>query len=185
METLVVWNKTVFSLLFSLGSATNVARPFWALAASFAPYLLTAFFIVFIISLRGFKARFYFIALTLLAVVLSAGIATEAVRYFFPSSRPFVEFGLAAPLGHDGGGSMPSRHMTFLTPLALALYLAERRGLTRPRAFLWFGAAVLVVGIARIVLALHYPGDILAGALIGAASFLIARKLLPEPAKRA
>lgn len=185
MAILISWNKAVFLFLFALGSATNVFRPFWALTASFLPYLLAAFYFLFLVSLRGFKARMYFVAIALLSVILSAGIATEVIRQFFPTARPFVEFGFVAPFGHDGGGSMPSRHMAFLVPLALSLFLAERHGVVRRSVYLWFGGLTFAVGFARVVLALHYPGDIIAGIVIGTASFFGMYALLPEPSREA
>ena len=86
--------------------------------------------------------------------------------------------GFVSPLGMDpdrlaGWSSFPSDHATLSFALAFGLMLASRRlGLA---AALW---ALLVVCLPRVYSGLHYPTDILAGALIGLVAVLVAHSAL-------
>ena len=64
----------------------------------------------------------------------------------------------------DGWSSFPSDHAVLFFALATALWRSHRAigGL----AFLW---ALVVIGLPRVYLGLHYPTDILAGGVVGIA----------------
>jgi undecaprenyl-diphosphatase len=76
--------------------------------------------------------------------------------------RPFVaDPQIHAFLAHAADPGFPSDHAT--AAFAIAVVLVVRLG--------WAGVPVLVAAIAlaasRVLIGLHYPGDVLAGALIG------------------
>ena len=65
-------------------------------------------------------------------------------------------------LYHSAGNAFPSGHATVAFAIATAVFLWNRT---------WGSvlyAAALVVGISRIIGGVHWPTDILAGALVGA-----------------
>lgn len=86
--------------------------------------------------------------------------------------------GRPRPEGHASG--FPSGHVTAAAAyFFLAAYLVSRRLSTparAPVAALWVAAGVVVVlvGIARIVLQAHWPGDVLGGAALGLLSVSLA-----------
>ncbi|MEU0556703.1 phosphatase PAP2 family protein [Dactylosporangium sp. NPDC006015] len=69
---------------------------------------------------------------------------------------------------HDAGGSLPSDHATaaFTIAVAIGWFLYRRWGIT-------LLVTATVVGVARIWVGVHYPGDILAGLGIALASVLV------------
>jgi undecaprenyl-diphosphatase len=75
--------------------------------------------------------------------------------------RPFQTHPVHQLIAHAAGASLPSDHATaaFTIAFAALAFLDRRWG--------WavFGAAVLI-GLARVWAGLHYPGDILAAAII-------------------
>lgn len=93
--------------------------------------------------------------LTLLAVAL--------LRRAFPRPRPYDRYAFTPLMGHDGGGSFPSRHTASAAIIAL----------TAARLSPVLGAAglllALAVGITRILAGLHFPRDILGGFLLALA----------------
>jgi undecaprenyl-diphosphatase len=100
-------------------------------------------------------------ALGLVGVVL--GLAAPLFKMVLPRFRPPALYPydvvlLAHPLY---GGSFPSGHT--LTAFTLATILSRRHPWTAPWAF---GMATLV-GISRISLGVHWPLDVLGGALLG------------------
>ena len=69
----------------------------------------------------------------------------------------------SSTLASVGGASFPSGHATQAAAFWLALALALHTWWAAVAAV----AVVLVVGASRVVLGVHYPGDVVAGALLG------------------
>jgi undecaprenyl-diphosphatase len=89
--------------------------------------------------------------------------------YFRP--RPFVDHEVNLLFYHPTDSSFPSNPATVGFSIATAIWLYNRR----------LGASLLVLatlfGLSRIYCGVHYPLDIIAGALLGALSaYLVVRK---------
>jgi undecaprenyl-diphosphatase len=82
--------------------------------------------------------------------------------------RPFQTHVVHQLIPHDSGGSLPSDHATaaFAVAFAIGAFLSVRWGVA-------LSVLAAVIGFARVWAGIHYPGDILAGAVIGAACVLI------------
>ena len=130
------------------------------------------YILIGLLALFFFKKRFVFLALQMLAAaVLSRGIITEAIRFFFPQDRPFVENGIAPLIEHAASSSFPSGHASLFFALGTVLYFYNKK------AGILFLLASAAIGIARVAASLHWPIDIVAGAAIGIASGWIVVKL--------
>jgi membrane-associated phospholipid phosphatase len=77
-------------------------------------------------------------------------------------------------------GSLPSAHTTQIVAFALCIVLIIRRTLPEWQWAAAIPALVLtaVVGVSRVYLPLHYPSDILAGALLAMAWIAVVQNLL-------
>ena len=95
------------------------------------------------------------------AVVLSRLVLTEIIRWIWFRPRPFVSHAVNLLIAHDNEGSFPSGHVAFFFALAMAVYFYNRR------AGQWLFAAAILISVARVFAGVHYPSDILAGALVG------------------
>lgn len=110
-----------------------------------------------------------FLIKTIAATVLMLGIARAMQNWLPARARPLheesVEF---EPLLYQhaetlqGWSSFPSDHAVLFAGLATAIWLADRR--VGAAAAAW---VVLVICLPRVVLGLHYPSDLLAGAAMG------------------
>jgi undecaprenyl-diphosphatase len=95
--------------------------------------------------------------------------AYNALKYEVLRPRPFVALGTELRVSADEvqairpNSSFPSGHAANAFMLATLLAALLRRGLWP----LWYGLASLVA-LSRVYLGLHYPGDVLAGATLGA-----------------
>lgn len=79
---------------------------------------------------------------------------------------------------HRPDNSFPSDHSAFLMALTASFYLARQ-----PKLASWLLGLTIMVGIARVGIGVHYPGDILAGCTIGlVAAYLI--KAIEQPLDR-
>ena len=100
------------------------------------------------------------------AFVLSAA-ATQTLKAIIKRQRPFERYPQYFSNRYDGGGySFPSGHVSaaFCTATSLSIYFPKWYVMVP--AYLWAGS----VGWARMYQGVHYPSDVFAGAVLGAAS---------------
>jgi len=111
----------------------------------------------------------------ILAIPLGVAIVvSESVSAIYVRQRPFVtdpNVHLLVPHGADGG--MPSHHIVFMVALVASIYYYDRR----TAAF--FAVLTLITGIARVIAGIHYPTDILVGALVGGGIVYLYHRFLP------
>ncbi len=87
---------------------------------------------------------------------------TELIKTFIPMARPFQESGiLPLTLTIPDDGTFPSSHSAVAFALAVTIIKHDKKV-----GILYLVMAGLV-GIARIMAYVHYPLDIMSGALIG------------------
>ena len=129
-------------------------------------YVLAVGILVFWFQNRKKSPRFFWEAIA--AAILSRGIITEAVRFFWDRPRPFIENNITPLIEHSASSSFPSGHAVFFFALGTILYLYNKK------AGILFLLGATILSLARVLAFLHWPSDILVGAIIGIASaFLV------------
>jgi undecaprenyl-diphosphatase len=105
-------------------------------------------------------------ALFVAASVAGAGVIHYLLKALTARPRPSL-----AAVYEPGGFSFPSGHSmaTFCFFVAVALLVPRELGRARIAAFGAVALTVLVVGLTRVYLGVHYPTDVLAGWTIGLA----------------
>jgi undecaprenyl-diphosphatase len=101
------------------------------------------------------------LALVMVISILATAVVVMAIKFTVRRSRPAGEWGRI--YRSTDPHSFPSGHATRATMLAvLGLGLGPA----------WLGLALLVwaplVGLARVILGVHYPSDVVAGMILGA-----------------
>lgn len=163
----------VFQFINSLAGKSKILDWLGVFLADYLGYFLILLAVLLVLTRKEWKQRFYFFFLAALSVILSRGIITETIRFFYSRLRPFSVLEIQPLIQHDLGGSFPSGHMMFYFALAFAVFLVHKRWGRR------FLVAALLIGLARIFVGVHWPLDIIGGAIIGIVSVLIIRKILP------
>jgi undecaprenyl-diphosphatase len=104
-------------------------------------------------------------ALWLLAAIVVNSALVSSLKALFGRVRPCDALAWCAPIAvsSPGGWSFPSGHSA--GSFVFASFIAARAPKYAPLALAW----ALVVGWSRCVLGVHYPSDVLAGALLGTA----------------
>lgn len=130
--------------------------------ATYMPILIGIGFAVWLLlqKKRSYSRRLApFITALTAALIARIGIVSP-IWYFFPRERPFLAinanhlFTVAAP-------SFPSGHASFLFAFSAVVY-----GYNPKLGALFLGASALVC-VARVAAGVHFPSDVIAGALIG------------------
>jgi undecaprenyl-diphosphatase len=103
---------------------------------------------------------------------LAAWLIALLIKHFFPTIRPFVRNGGGVDvLFKPTDGAFPSAHTALAFSLAVTVFMHDRKV-----GWFYLGGALLI-GIARVLANVHYPIDILGGALIGTLVAVVAEKV--------
>jgi len=97
------------------------------------------------------------------SVAVTVIIATIA-KYTINRPRPFETYSVIEKETGGGSPSFPSGHTSEAFALATSLSLTYPKWYIIAPSFVWAGA----VGYSRMDLGVHYPSDVLAGAILGA-----------------
>jgi membrane-associated phospholipid phosphatase len=105
--------------------------------------------------------------------VAASVFITIALKEAIKRERPFVTYPEIQKLTTAGGYSMPSGHTSIAFATATSLSMAYPKWYVIVPSFGWATA----VGYSRMHLGVHYPTDVMAGALIGSGSAYLSYKI--------
>ena len=95
------------------------------------------------------------------------GVITQGLKYSIDRPRPYVTYpNLITPYAYETSLSFPSGHTSLAFSTATALCLKYPKWYVIAPSMLW----ACSVGYSRMNLGVHYPSDVLAGAVVGAGS---------------
>lgn len=145
--------------------------------SSYLQYFLVAAFILFLyFASYSKREKLYIFWTTTLSIIVARLGITEIIRFFYHRPRPFLTIQAQKLLSNsqwfysDTEWSFPSGHSAFFFAMATAIYLYNKRW------GVWFFIAAILINISRIVAGVHYPSDILGGAIVGIVTgYLIGR----------
>jgi membrane-associated phospholipid phosphatase len=107
-----------------------------------------------------------FKGLYVLGTLIITALISTSLKYSISRPRPFVTYSFIEKLTSGGNPSFPSGHTSDAFALAAALSIVFPKWYVLAPAFLWAG----VIGYSRMDLGVHYPSDVLLGAIIGTSS---------------
>lgn len=164
--------------LYLFHSIHQFAGRFWPLdwlgifLAEYLAYMLVLAVLYFWLRQKTNKEKLWFFSFVALSVILSRGILTEVIRFFYHRLRPFLVLNLDPLIARDMSGSFPSGHAAFYFALAFALFYFNKKW------GWWFTALAIAMGLGRVFVGVHYPSDILGGAIVAAASVFTVHLLM-------
>lgn len=163
-----------FTAINSLAGKSHLLDFLGIFFAEYFGYFLIIAAIVLIFSLDDWKRKMHYSAFIILTVILSRGIFTELIRFFYHRPRPFSVLEVTPLIEQVNKGALPSGHAAVYFALALPFFLINRK-------WGWYMVlAASVMGAARIFVGVHWPLDIIAGAVVAAASFYLVKILLEK-----
>jgi len=172
----VVFDRAVTLLLRDNGDIMNPIGPPWLEEAgrditSLGSFSVLGLVVILVLISLLMIARPWAAAYVTFAVI-SGSILSSVFKQFFDRPRPEMLEAMRVFTS-----SFPSGHATVSAVVYLTLAaLLARLCTTRRLAILCVGAGIfltLLVGVSRVYLGVHYPTDVLAGWLLGAAWALL------------
>lgn len=156
----------------------NLHRPksldntFLAITKTAKPLVVAIPVGLFFLGLIKKDKNFKYNAVQLVGGLAVTTVVTLGLKYGIGRPRPYVTHPFIQHLTTDGDPSFPSGHAAVAFATATFLSLNYRKWYVIAPSFLWAAA----VAYSRMDLGVHYPSDVLAGAIIGAASFWLSYK---------
>lgn len=130
--------------------------------AEYAIYMIPLALLVCWFVYKKEQTRIDMLKATIVSVLVWQ-IPTRIIAWIWYRPRPYIELGGTKELFfHVPSYSFPSDHATFLAAISMYFYLLGYKKLGR-----WGFVVTFLVGIGRIIAGLHYPGDIVAGWVLG------------------
>lgn len=132
--------------------------------ASYFQYILAGLLLIFLLVGKNQQEKEknrLMVGLAFLAAGISRFGFGEIVKQLVDRPRPFEVQKATQLISYAAGESFPSGHALFFFALATVVYSYNKKF-----GWIFFGSAFLI-GLSRIFAGIHYPSDILGGALIG------------------
>ncbi len=115
----------------------------------------------------------------LIAAFFSRFIVAEIIRFFIARPRPFVNGNIIPLVGREPlYDSFPSGHATFYFALSTVFYLYNKK------AGVAFLLASSAIALARVFVGVHWPTDVVGGAVIGILSGWLVVSFAPSLVRR-
>lgn len=168
------YDLIIFNALYSLASQSKILGWLVVFFGSYVPYLMVLGVIVILFFESDWRKRLRDAATIALSVILSWGIITQIIHFFYFRPRPFITLGITSLINHDNSPALPSGHAAFFFALAFALFLASKKW-----GWIFIGLTVLM-SIARVMAGVHWPLDIVAGILISFLSVAVVKWALDK-----
>lgn len=109
--------------------------------------------------------------------LLSGGVAlgvNNIIGAIYHRDRPFVAHHVIQLVQHDASASFPSNHAAAAFAVATSIWLWRRK-----EGSVWFVLAILI-GFSRIWSGIHYPLDIIGGAISGTVIGIAVNKIMRQ-----
>lgn len=163
-------NQIIFNFFFSLSDFTFI-KYFALFASNILIYILLGILVFYIL----FSKKPVFLSgFLIIGAGMFSWICSKVLKLLFHIPRPFV-LGNFMPIVNETGFSMPSTHTTIFVALSVIVYSMNRK-----LGFV-FWISTFFICVSRVVLGVHYPVDILVGAILGTIIGLIFVRLGKSP----
>lgn len=166
------FDLTLFNLIHNLAGKSRLLDFLGIFLADYLGYLLVFGAIALIAMESDWRRKFNYFAALALSLILSRGILAETIRFIYARPRPFMVFKFDPLIAEINHGAFPSGHAAFYFVLAGVIWLLNKKWGWR---FIW---AAALMGLARVFVGVHWPLDIVGGAIAGLGSVWLIDKYL-------
>ena len=167
-EYYIIMDLYLFNLLNQYALKWNWLDSLAIFSAEYLGYFLVIIIAVLII--LNFKKHIKMGLEAVFAGLLARFGFAELIRLFWDRPRPFINNSVNLLFEHNGS-AFPSGHASFFFGLSTIVYLYNKK-----LGGIFYLSSFLIV-ISRVFSGVHWPADILSGALVGILSGILVYKL--------
>ncbi len=167
-----MFDQQLFLLIHNLAGKSRLLDFLGIFLADYFGYLLVLTAVVIIAMESDWRKRFANFSVLALSLIISRGIITEIIRAIYYRPRPFLALNFEPLVAEINHGAFPSGHAAFYFALAGVIWLLDKKWGWR------FLIAASLMGLARVFVGVHWPLDIIGGAIVGIASVWAVNKYL-------
>jgi len=145
---------------------------FGKFCAQYLGYVLVLFLFLFLVV--RFRKYWKMVVQAVISAILARLVFVEIIRWILPRPRPFLENNNVNLLLEKAGhihNSFPSGHAAFFFALSTAVYFYNKK------AGILFLTGSFLICLARVFVGIHWPSDVLAGAVVGIFSAWVIHKI--------
>ena len=139
----------------------------------YSEYILAVVLVLFLAI--NFKKYWRMLLEAITAAIFTRFILAEIIRWLWFRPRPFVTNNVNLLIDYNAKeASFPSGHASFYFALSTIVYFYNKK------IGIIFYIASLFIVLARVFVGIHWPSDILAGAIIGILVGLVLNKIFKK-----
>ncbi len=161
-------DNTSFFLIFNLSRKWPLLDIFMVFTTNYVIYI--SILLIFFLAFKG-KAKERKALLLIILAMPVAILLIKCIHLFINEPRPFVTFNFFPLADNNPDPSFPSRHATIMAVIAFSYaYFKSKWALL-------FLILMILIGISRVYVGVHYPLDVLGGFILGIISLSLAHFL--------
>lgn len=168
-------DRAIFGVMNSLVDVS----PLFDTAMRFSAVYFIFAMIVGVLAFAGIWAQknrqqaFFVLVLAFVSGFVARVLIAEPMRIFVARARPYeVLPAMRQLVDHAMGRSFPSGHVTLAFAIATAVFFVHRRAGT---VFLCIAG---IISLSRVIVGVHWPSDVLAGAALGTVTTWVAYRVM-------
>jgi undecaprenyl-diphosphatase len=150
-------DKTIFFRIFQLSIENPSVGDIMVVITNASSIIFALLYGLLLLSLFIRKDRKIFLALF---GPMTAFLLVYGIRLFYQRPRPFIALDIESLIVHEASASMPSMHAASAFAIAMAVYYTNKS-----LGIIALALAALT-GLSRVMVGVHFPLDILSGALL-------------------
>jgi len=164
-------NGLLYEFISQLSHRSPVIDAAGVFLAEYLIYFIAIGFVYFLFVQRSIIRRLTIFGFTSLSILIGWGIIARFFRLVLDIPRPFAALGIEPLINTIQSPSFPSQHAVFLFALATSVYFFNKQW------GWWLFILALLVSTGRVFAGVHWPLDIIGGALVGIFGGIITRLL--------
>ncbi len=171
-----VWDESLFKVINQAHTTElDVIMQFLSNKYVWIPLYAYLIFKIYRLKPQSIKASLFYLFLAILwADQISSSILKPWIKRLRPSHEADFQSWIHLPDGAGGLYGFCSSHAANSFAIAMGFYLLTKNKMLSIPLFIW----AALISYSRIYLGVHYPLDVITGALIGLSGAIILKKLV-------
>lgn len=162
----------IFRVINSLAGRDIYLDRFFIFLAVWLIFVIAGLALIYTLLLAGGAMRRKIFVRLFVATAAAWLFNNFVVVYFYFRSRPFISHHVVRLITPLSAKSFPSDHATIAFAMAITIsYVNKRWGR-------WLIYLAVLVALGRVLVGVHYPSDVIAGALVGWLFAYFAKRLI-------